>query len=84
MKFENFQKAEKLKKKIDALQDELDEVNKAIDGQMSPCDSVFQLSRFGTASIRFECLNWSGMLQNAKHSLQYQIEKLKIEFEKLE
>lgn len=84
MKFENFQKAEKLKKKIDALQDELDEVNKAIDGQMSPCDSVFQLSRFGTASIRFEHLNWSGMLQNAKHSLQYQIEKLKIEFEKLE
>lgn len=84
MKFENFKKAENLKEKIDALQQQLDEVKEAIKDKKTPHERHFQLSNFGTVLLKWEHLNWSGMLENAKHSLQYQIEKLKIEFEKLD
>lgn len=84
MKFENFEKAENLKKKIDALQQQLDEVKEAILHKKTPHEKHFQLSNYGTVLLKWEHLNWSGMLQDTKNSLEYQIEKLKIQFQNLD
>ena len=84
MKIENFQKAKEIKEKIDALQEQLDEVKKAISNKQRPKEECFWLVGGGFSKIEFKFLDWRKMLFEAETTLCSQIANLKFQFETLD
>jgi chaperonin cofactor prefoldin len=84
MKIENFEKAKEIKEKIDALQQQLDEVKEAIEDNKTPEEKYFQLSNFGTVLLKWEHLDWRKMLFETETTLCSQIASLKFQFETLD
>ena len=84
MKIENFEKAKEIKEKIDALQEQLDEVKKAISNKQRPKEECFLLVGGGLSKIEFQFLDWRKMLFEAETTLCSQIANLKFQFETLD
>lgn len=84
MKIENFEKAKEIKEKIDALQQQLDEVKDAIQNKRKPVTETFDVVEFGWSYIKWEHLDWRKMLFEAETTLCSQIANLKFQFETLD
>ena len=57
MKIENFEKAKEIKEKIDALKQQLDEVQSAIKDKKEPKEKYFQLINYGSVLLKFKHQN---------------------------
>ena len=84
MKIENFQKAKEIKEKIDALQEQLEQVKIAINQNKKPSGENFEVVNFKFTYIKWEYLDWRKMLFEAETTLCSQIANLKFQFETLE
>ena len=84
MKIENFEKAKEIKEKIDALKQQLDEVQSAIKDKKEPKGKYFHLINYGSVLLKWEHLDWRKMLFEAETKLCSQIAKLKVQFETFE
>ena len=84
MKIENFEKAKEIKEKIDALKQQLDEVQSAIKDKKEPISNNFEVVNFSRSAIKWEHLDWRKMLFEAETKLYSQIANLKFQFETLE
>lgn len=84
MKIQNFEKAKEIKEKIDALQEQLEQVKIAISQNKKPSGENFEVVNFKFTYIKWEHLDWRKMLFEAETTLCSQIANLKFQFETLD
>ena len=84
MKIENFEKAKEIKEKIDALQEQLEQVKIAINQNKKPSGENFEVVNFKFTYIKWEHLGWRKMLFEAETKLCSKIANLKVQFETLD
>ena len=84
MKIENFEKAKEIKEKIDALQEQLEQVKIAISQNKKPSGENFEVVNFKFTYFKWEYLDWRKMLFEAETTLCSQIANLKFQFETLD